>query len=61
MIFYEILEILGNLLKFWKKCNRTRLIPSMAEINECFPEVNTCFSKSIRDFSSQYVFLRKTM
>ena len=41
--FYEIcFEILGNLLKFWKKCNR--LIPSMVEINECFPEVNMCFS-----------------
>jgi len=50
----EVFEILGNLLKFWKKCNS-----SMVEINECFPEGNTCFSKSIRDFSSQYVFLRK--
>ena len=43
MKFYEFFliccEILGNLLKFWKKCNR--LIPAMAEINECFPEVNT--------------------
>ena len=60
MKFYEFFEIcfqiLGNFLKFWKmQSGSTRLIPSMAEINEWFSEVNTCFSKSKRDFKEDYV------
>ena len=60
MKFFEIFEICFEILEKVQS-GTTRLIPSMAEINECFLEVNTCFSKSIHDFSSQYVFLRKTM